>query len=194
MPSTTHDTARDTLPTRIAMSLCFTTPQRLDRFSSSPFLPSSVSGSKPYPQKLTALLRTQLAAKSSRMIAKMEFNSGATTVTEIPQLKVDPEIPPAPAVRPGDAADAPINIKKEAQDDVKVNLSTDAENPDMFDDVDGPEYVDLSYEGLAEINGVEHFVCESLSLNIGTRKTMINTERRLQDTADSDTDDWNSGC
>jgi hypothetical protein len=98
------------------------------------------------------------------MIAKMEPDSGAETVAESPQVKVDPDMVPAPPVRAGDTTDVPINIKKEEPDDVKINLLA-AENEDMFDEVDGPEYVDLTYEGIAEVDGVEHFVCESLYPN-----------------------------
>ncbi|KAH8684293.1 hypothetical protein BGZ60DRAFT_523515 [Tricladium varicosporioides] len=34
----------------------------------------------------------------------------------------------------------------------------------MFDDVDGAEVVDLTYEGIAEIDGVDHFVCEDFKI------------------------------
>jgi hypothetical protein len=108
------------------------------------------------------------------MIAKMEPGFGATTVTEAPQPKVDPDTITFPPVRQGDTADVPINIKKE-DEDVKVNLPP-AENEDMFDEVDGPEYVDLSYEGLAEVDGVEHFVCESLFPQMDAYKAMIDTK------------------
>lgn len=106
---------------------------------------------------------------------------------------MDPGTLPAPPVRLGDTANAPINIKKEAQEDVKINLAP-AEDDDMFDEVDGPEYVDLSYEGLAEVNGVPHFVCESPSPKMATRETIINTKRRLQDSADSWSQDFNQAC
>jgi hypothetical protein len=95
------------------------------------------------------------------MIATMEPETGAEPVIANPKVKVDPDTIPAPPVRPGDRADIPINIKKEEGDDVKLNLAA-AENENIFDDVDGPEYVDLAYEGIAEVDGVEHFVCESL--------------------------------
>lgn len=93
------------------------------------------------------------------MIAKMEPETGAETVVEEPHFKLDPDIVSAPSVRPGGTADVPIKIKKEEAEDVKLILA--AENEDMFDEVDGPEYVDLTYEGIAEVDGVEHFVCES---------------------------------
>jgi hypothetical protein len=96
------------------------------------------------------------------MIAKMEPESEAETFFAKSQVKEDPETVPAPPVRAGDTADVPIKIKKEDADDVKFNLSAAAENENIFDEVDGPEYVDLTYEGLAEVDGVEHFVCESL--------------------------------
>lgn len=91
----------------------------------------------------------------------MEPESEVPTVVEEPRFKADPDPVPTPPVRPGDTAGVPINIKKEEPEDVKLNLAA-AEYEDMFDDVDGPEYVDLSFEGIAEVDGVEHFVCESL--------------------------------
>lgn len=55
----------------------------------------------------------------------------------------------------------PFNVKKEEPDDGKVDATLqDAGQSDMFEDVDGPEVVDLTYEGIAEIDGVDHFVCE----------------------------------
>ena len=94
------------------------------------------------------------------MVTKMEPSSGSETITETRQTKVEGDTIPTLPVRPGDTADAPIRIKKEDVEDTKVDLSTESEN--IFDEVDGPEYVDLSYEGLAEVDGVEHFVCESM--------------------------------
>ena len=53
-------------------------------------------------------------------------------------------------------------IKKEEPDDDHIDktLPELGEINDMFDDVDGPEYVDLDYEGIAEVDGVDCFVCE----------------------------------
>ena len=96
------------------------------------------------------------------MIAKMEPEFEDESYVERSQVKADPEVVLAPAVRLGDTADVPINIKKEEPEELKVNLSAAAENDNIFDEVDGPEYVDLTYEGIAEVDGVEHFVCESL--------------------------------
>jgi len=63
---------------------------------------------------------------------------------------------------PNTISPTPVRIKKEEPDDEKEVLERlDRENRDMFEDVDEDvEYVDLTYEGFAEINGVEHFVCE----------------------------------
>ena len=109
----------------------------------------------------------------------MEPESEAEKFLERPQVKADPETVPAPAVRVGDTADVPIKIKMEEQEEVKLNLPATAENDDIFDEVDGPEYVDLTYEGIAEVDGVEHFVCESPYPKPDNRKVMINTKRRL---------------
>jgi hypothetical protein len=58
---------------------------------------------------------------------------------------------------------APSRIKQEPQY-VKIDLTAlpEGEEDDMFEDVDadGDEYVDLTYEGIAHVNGVRHFVCE----------------------------------
>jgi hypothetical protein len=54
-----------------------------------------------------------------------------------------------------------IKVKKEEPDGGKIDVDLpDAGQGDMFEDVDAPEVVDLTYEGIAEINGVDHFVCE----------------------------------
>lgn len=109
----------------------------------------------------------------------MEPEFEAETFFERSQVTADPETVPAPAVRAGDTADVPVKVKKEEQEEVKLNLSAAAENDNIFDEVDGPEYVDLTYEGIAEVDGVEHFVCESLYPKSDRRKIMINTKRRL---------------
>lgn len=56
-------------------------------------------------------------------------------------------------------------IKKEEPDDDQIDkkLPELGEITDMFDDVDAPEYVDLDYEGIAEVDGVDCFVCEGQS-------------------------------
>jgi hypothetical protein len=97
------------------------------------------------------------------MIAKVEPESGAATVVSKPQMKANPETVSAPPVQPGDPDDISIQIKKEEPEDTKtIILPAPDENEDIFGEVDGPEYVDLTYEGIAEVDGVEHFVCESM--------------------------------
>lgn len=54
-------------------------------------------------------------------------------------------------------------LKKEPFEEKNDGALGDLEEQnDMFEDVDEPEYVDHNYEGLAEVDGVEHFVCEGL--------------------------------
>lgn len=55
-------------------------------------------------------------------------------------------------------------VKKEEPNDEPLDktLPELGEINDMFDDVDGPEYVDFDYEGIAEVDGVDCFVCEGL--------------------------------
>ena len=77
------------------------------------------------------------------------------------EIKDDPEPEVAPAAN--GTASAPVKIKKEEPNDGSVDATLpDAGQGDMFEDVDAPEVVDLTYEGIAEINGVDHFVCEGL--------------------------------
>ncbi|KUJ23432.1 uncharacterized protein LY89DRAFT_550042, partial [Mollisia scopiformis] len=45
-----------------------------------------------------------------------------------------------------------------------IDLSLPEASDDMFEDVDGEEYVDLTYEGIAHVNGVRHFVCEGFKI------------------------------
>jgi len=50
--------------------------------------------------------------------------------------------------------------KEEPEDDTIDKLFLNVPEPNhMFDDVDGPEYVDKDYEGLAEVDGVDYFIC-----------------------------------
>lgn len=97
------------------------------------------------------------------MIAKMEPESGAAAVVPKPQVRGYSETVTAPPVQSGDPVNNSNQIKKEEPEDAKiVSLPAADESEDMFGEVDGPEYVDLAYEGIAEVDGVEHFVCESL--------------------------------
>ncbi|TVY45025.1 hypothetical protein LSUB1_G000749 [Lachnellula subtilissima] len=75
------------------------------------------------------------------------------------QIKDDPD--PGLATVSRSTATALVKVKKEESDDDRVDTTLpDAGPGDMFQDVDAPEVVDLTYEGIAEINGVDHFVCE----------------------------------
>ena len=92
------------------------------------------------------------------MATKMESSSGTQTAIDTNQVYTGYATIKASAE--SNLTALAIGIKKEPED-AKINLPP--ENDDIFDEVDGPEYVDASYEGLAEVDGVEHFVCESLS-------------------------------
>jgi len=98
------------------------------------------------------------------MIAKMEPESEADVASAEDQVKSDPDGGSAPEVRADDKSQIPIHVKKEAEES-KFNLSAVAVGENMFDEVDGPEFVDLTYQGIAEVDGVEHFVCESKCLS-----------------------------
>lgn len=80
-------------------------------------------------------------------------------------IKDDPD--PGIAPKSNGAVQETVVVKKEEPDDGKVDVDLpDAGQGDMFEDVDAPEVVDLTYEGIAEINGVDHFVCEGPLANI----------------------------
>jgi hypothetical protein len=83
------------------------------------------------------------------------------------EIKDDPDTPPTTAA----TGSAPlVRIKKEEEDPDrdygKIDRSLPEAQPedDMFEDVDGDEYVDLTYEGIAHVNGVRHFVCEGFKI------------------------------
>lgn len=54
------------------------------------------------------------------------------------------------------------NVKDEEPEYVKIDLTLPELNgeEDIFEDVDEDEIVDLTYEGIAHVDGVRHFVCE----------------------------------
>lgn len=60
----------------------------------------------------------------------------------------------------------PEKVKDEPPEYIKIDLTLPNGEADMFEDVDeeidenGDEIVDLTYEGIAHLNGVRHFVCE----------------------------------
>jgi hypothetical protein len=62
-----------------------------------------------------------------------------------------------------------LRIKKEESPDgdygkIDRSLPEAQEEDNMFEDVDEDEYVDLTYEGIAHVNGVRHFVCEGFKI------------------------------
>jgi len=95
-------------------------------------------------------------------------------------IKDDPD--PGIATHTNGAALETTKVKKEEPDDGKVDVDLpDAGQGDMFEDVDAPEVVDLTYEGIAEINGVDHFVCEGPLANIAITVSLLTNGARLQD-------------
>lgn len=91
--------------------------------------------------------------------------------TEEPDLEVKDEIkkesrvaaPPTnnPILTPA------IKTKDEDGDSGRVDRSLPEFDPagDMFQDVDEDEIVDLTYEGIAHVDGIRHFVCDSRRVN-----------------------------
>lgn len=90
--------------------------------------------------------------------------------TEEPDLEVKDEIkkesrvaaPPTnnPILTPA------IKTKDEDGDSGRVDRSLPEFDPagDMFQDVDEDEIVDLTYEGIAHVDGIRHFVCDSFKI------------------------------
>jgi hypothetical protein len=78
------------------------------------------------------------------------------------EIKADPDAPASSA-----PADTRTYIRIKDEDDnndaILKSIPNHDEN-DMFDDVDGEEVVDLTYEGIAHINDVRHFVCEGFKI------------------------------
>ncbi|PBP28406.1 hypothetical protein BUE80_DR000793 [Diplocarpon rosae] len=71
--------------------------------------------------------------------------------------------------RTGRKTPAPRTVKAEPAEYVKIDLILPDGEEDMFEDVDevdenGDEIVDLTYEGIAHVNGVRHFVCEGFKI------------------------------
>lgn len=97
----------------------------------------------------------------------MEVASSSRTTKPEVDIKDDPEF--KPNINQQNSLPM-VKVKKEEDAEygrIDQNLPEAAtkEEDDIFEDVDGDsdeevEYVDLDYEGLAEINGVQHFVCE----------------------------------
>ncbi len=98
--------------------------------------------------------------------SKSDDANAEDTKTEI---KEDPDALEITDTRStGRRAPAPrMKVKDEPSEYVKIDLTLPDGEDDMFEDVDeldenGDEIVDLTYEGIAHVNGVRHFVCEGL--------------------------------
>ncbi|CZR51618.1 uncharacterized protein PAC_01495 [Phialocephala subalpina] len=80
-----------------------------------------------------------------------------------PYIKEDPD---APEFVSAHSTGRRPRVKPEPEEpaQVTIDLSLPEADDDMFEDVDGDEYVDLTYEGIAHVNGVRHFVCEGFKI------------------------------
>jgi len=94
---------------------------------------------------------------------------------EAPKVEVKTEVKPDPdagftptATATGSAPLIRIKKEEEEQDGdygkIDKSLPEAPEEDNMFEDVDEDEYVDLTYEGIAHVNGVRHFVCEGFKI------------------------------
>jgi hypothetical protein len=91
-----------------------------------------------------------------------------------PKAKVKTEVKPDPDTGFSSTATATgsaplLRIKKEESPEgdygkIDRSLPEAQEEDNMFEDVDEDEYVDLTYEGIAHVNGVRHFVCEGFKI------------------------------
>jgi hypothetical protein len=86
-----------------------------------------------------------------------------------PEVKTEVKADPDPISSTSFISSAPlVRVKKEEPDQdygkIDRSLPEAQGEDDMFEDVDGDEYVDLTYEGIAHVNGVRHFVCEGFKI------------------------------
>jgi hypothetical protein len=86
-----------------------------------------------------------------------------------PEVKTEVKTDPDPVSYTTATASAPlVRVKKEEPDQeygkIDRSLPEAQREDDMFEDVDGDEYVDLTYEGIAHVDGVRHFVCEGFKI------------------------------
>lgn len=88
-----------------------------------------------------------------------ERDSEETKPKAEPYIKEDPD---APQFVSAHSLGRRPRVKPEPQEQATafIDLSLPEAGDDMFEDVDGEEVVDLTYEGIAHVNGVRHFVCE----------------------------------
>jgi hypothetical protein len=88
------------------------------------------------------------------------------------KTEVKPEVKPDPdanftSTATGSAPRLRIKKEEELEEDygkIDRSLPEAQEEDNMFEDVDEDEYVDLTYEGIAHVNGVRHFVCEGFKI------------------------------
>jgi DNA-binding NarL/FixJ family response regulator len=83
------------------------------------------------------------------------------------EIKEEPDIAILGSRSTGRRAPAPRSVKAEEPDNGHIDLTLpEADVTNMFEDVDEgegeDEIVDLTYEGIADVNGVSHFVCEGM--------------------------------
>ncbi len=115
---------------------------------------------------------TMEATSGTRTVVKSEEAKREKPKSEEPEPRMkseeprpDPEIkedPDEPEFVSAHSLGRRPRVKPEPQEQatVTIDLSLPEASDDMFEDVDGDEYVDLTYEGIAHVNGVRHFVCE----------------------------------
>ncbi|KAF8853162.1 hypothetical protein BDZ45DRAFT_748896 [Acephala macrosclerotiorum] len=94
---------------------------------------------------------------------ELEVKSEEPKPESEPYIKEDPD---APEFVSAHSTGRRPRVKPEPEEpaQVTIDLSLPEAGDDMFEDVDGDEYVDLTYEGIAHVNGVRHFVCEGFKI------------------------------
>lgn len=102
---------------------------------------------------------------SSQLKSEEPDTTASKSAEPEPKLKAEPYIkedPDAPEFLSEHSLGRRPRVKPEPQEPatVTIDLSLPEAGDDMFEDVDAEEVVDLTYEGIAHVNGVRHFVCE----------------------------------
>jgi hypothetical protein len=116
------------------------------------------------------------APSGSGSVPKPEVKSEVKTEVKT-EIKDEPDASPSVDTR------TYIRIKDEDDNnDAILKTIPNHDENDMFDDVDGEEVVDLTYEGIAHINDVRHFVCEGLLFDSGASNWLTGL-RRFQDSS-----------
>lgn len=119
--------------------------------------------------------KSKMAKTQSDFMDLTSDIESAPKAKSAPKTEIKTEVKPDPDAgflsAPRAIGSAPLlRIKKEDDGEdggygkIDRGLPEAQEEDNMFEDVDEDEYVDLTYEGIAHVNGVRHFVCEGFKI------------------------------